>query len=111
MRLEPKESQHVTFTLSTDDLTYVDVRLRRTLDSDVYTLRVGTPGECAAYLAAAAAAGLRGESNDPQQECHATVRLSPLALAASPPTLACEREPSRAHSSLPRPRLPQPLHR
>jgi len=109
VRLEPKESRHVTFTLSTDDLTYVDVRLRRTLDSDVYTLRVGTPGECAAYLAAAAAAGLRGESNDPQQECHATVRLSPLPLAASPPPLASE--PSRAHSSLPRPRLPQPLHR
>ena len=95
VRLEPKESQHVTFTLSTDDLTYVDVRLRRTLDSDVYTLRVGTPGECAAYLAAAAAAGLRGESNDPQQECHATefASLPSLSrrLASSPRVRAVAR--------------------
>jgi len=73
--LEPRESQRVTFALSTDSLAYFDTNLIRAVDDGDYHFRVGIEGECERYLAAATAAGLRGQT-DAAVECHTSIFLS-----------------------------------
>ena len=61
--LAPKESQRVTFLLSSAALSYVDPEMHHAIDDGNYEFRVGVEGECERYLRAATAAGLRGETD------------------------------------------------